>query len=40
MSEEDILSHNFSDRDEMEAFLQARKFFDPQVLIRVQNYGA
>lgn len=40
MSEEEILAHNFSDRDEMQAFLDARKFFDPQVLIRVQNYGA
>lgn len=41
MSEVDVeamRSNGFSDQDELNDFLAARKFFDPSVLIRVQNY--
>lgn len=35
---EDIHANGFSDADELSDFLEARKFFDPSILIRVQNY--
>lgn len=41
MSEPDIESlkaNGFADADELQDFLAARKFFDPSILVRVQNY--